>query len=79
MSKRSSFRLNETDTVTASTASTEKVAILDDTLTNMETSIRRVHDSVNGLESRLTENLRMMIREEIREGLKNLKIVYDQN
>jgi predicted DNA-binding transcriptional regulator len=60
------------------------VAILADTLSNMEKSIQ---DSINRLESRFKKDLRTIIREEIagvvkneiQKELKNLEIVYKQN
>jgi gas vesicle protein len=65
-------------------AENETVAILADTLSNMEKSIQ---DSINRLESRFKKDLRTIIREEIagvvkneiQKELKNLEIVYKQN
>jgi hypothetical protein len=64
-------------------AEKEKVEVLVNTLYNMETSIQAVQDSINRLESNLRKIIReevtSIVKNEIQNGFKNLKIVYEEN
>jgi hypothetical protein len=64
-------------------AEKEKVEVLANTLYNMETSIQAVQDSINRLESNfrkiIREEVTSIVKNEIQNGFKNLKIVYEEN
>jgi hypothetical protein len=64
-------------------AEKEKVEVLVNTLYNMETSIQAVQDSINRLESNLRKIIReevtSIVKNEVQNGFKNLKIVYEEN
>jgi hypothetical protein len=64
-------------------AEKEKVEVLVNTLYNMETSIQAVQDSINRLESNfrkiIREEVTSIVKNEIQNGFKNLKIVYEEN